>query len=481
LQKNGAKIYTTIDPNAQTDAENAVNQIMSKDTAFTGGGTTTVHGQTINKSEAAAMVSMDPTTGGIIAYYGGDGSTAYDLAATPHQPGSSFKPYVFTAGLQTHPDKIGLQSVYDGTDKQTIDGHLVHNSDGEGSPQMTVWDAMTQSVNTVFYKMGADDVGVKSVRQAALDAGIPDTINPAIGAPFVSLMNDTGQYKGSIDGGISIGQYPVRVIDQAQGYSTFADNGMYIPAHFVSKVTDINDNNVLYQFNTPAKQAFSSDPTTNSTIAATVTESLTQVAAKSGGGGFALSGGRPSAAKTGTQGYNDATGTATGYDSDAWTVGFTPKVVTAVWFGHSDHIAPIFGDYHNGVGAEKDYSVFGREEPAYIWQAYMNSYLNNSPIQQFGTSNLIQGGWNFVTNSQASAGATDGTNGGSGGSSSVTQTTDNGGGNGGSTTTDTTSSQPHHHTSTPPTGACGLLCTTGNTGNPGNGGNDTGAAGPGGG
>jgi membrane peptidoglycan carboxypeptidase len=362
LAASGAKVYTTIKPDAQQSSEQAVGKIMGADQDY--------------PDEGAALVSANPVTGEIIAYYGGDGSTSYDLATTPQQPGSSFKPYVLAAGLRTNPGQINLDTIYDGSDNQTIDGQLVHNSDGEGAPQISVRDAMTQSVNTVFYQMGAQ-VGVANVRQAAWDAGIPKQITSSLGPKFDSLQNDdpkTGAGTGTTELGISIGQYPVRPIDQAQGYATFASGGQYVPLHIVAKVTD-DGGNPLYQFRTAPKQAFSPDTSTNAAIAGTVTESMNAVASSSGDD---LAGNRPNAAKTGTAQFGD-----TGHNSEAWMVGYTPQVVTAVWFGNKKQPAPIYGNYHNGRGKARGYDVYGREEPGYIWQAYMDSYLNGKPVLPF--------------------------------------------------------------------------------------------------
>ncbi|GLY68863.1 transglycosylase domain-containing protein [Amycolatopsis taiwanensis] len=368
LFSSGAKIYTTIDPKSQGDAEAAVTKIMAADAEY--------------PDEAAALVSADPTTGGIMAYYGGDGSTSYDLAMTPQQPGSSFKPYVLTAALQNSPDTIGLDTMYDGSDNQTIAGHTVHNSDGESAAQISVKDAMTESINTVFYQMGYQ-VGVNNVRQAAWDAGIPKQITPALGDTFDTLQNvDNGKGTGVTELGISIGQYPVRPIDQAQGYATFANDGMYIPVHFVSRVTD-SGGGQIYQFATEPKPAFSSDATTNAAIARTVTESMTDVAAHSGD---PLAGNRPTASKTGTAQYLD-----TGHNAQAWMVGYTPQNVTAVWFGNKTKPGPIYGNYHNGKGKEHGYDVYGREEPAYIWKEYMDAHLSGKPVKQFSQGQLITG------------------------------------------------------------------------------------------
>ncbi|HKS46523.1 MAG TPA: transglycosylase domain-containing protein [Amycolatopsis sp.] len=370
LYSSGAKIYTTINPAAQEDAEQAVTKIMAANAQY--------------PDEASALVSVDPRSGGVLAYYGGDGSTSYDLAQTPQQPGSSFKPYVLAAALRKSPDTIGLNTMYDGSDNQTIAGQVVHNSEGESAGRISVKDAMTESINTVFYQMGAQ-VGVNSVRQAAWDAGIPKQITSSIGSTFDSLQNvdpKTGQGSGVTELGISIGQYQVRPIDQAQGYATLANDGMYVPVHFVGRVTDSSGGRI-YQFNSAPAQAFSSDASENAAIAHTVSAAMTDVAEHSD---LSLGGNRPSAVKTGTAQFGD-----TGHNSEAWTVGYTPQAVTAVWFGNKKQPAPIFGNYHNGKGKERGYDVYGREEPGYIWQEFMNAYLTGKPVKQLSLTGLIRG------------------------------------------------------------------------------------------
>src|SRR5262249_2220336 len=138
-------------------------------------------------------------------------------------------------------------------------------------------------------------------------------------------------------------------------------------------------------------------------IAKTVADSLPDVAKSSG---FALDGNRPADSKTGTQNYIAPDGTDNGDDSDAWTIGFTPQVVTSVWFGHWDKPGPIYGNDSNalGGGGPTGYKVFGREEPGQIWKTYMDSYLKDQPVEQFPTSPAdIGGSWNFITNSDQTA------------------------------------------------------------------------------
>jgi membrane peptidoglycan carboxypeptidase len=474
LQRMGAKVYTSIQPAAQASAEQSVQQAMAKDADYTNGGSLSfqgkpvvVDGKQIKATQAAALVSIDPTTGGIIAWYGGNdpNATQYDMADTPHQPGSSFKPYVFASALENNPQQEGLNSIYDGSNSLSIAGHVVHNSEGEGNGPVTVKTAMTQSINTVFYAMGVN-TGVKKVQATAWQLGIPQQIKntASTGPGTVTSLQDLN---GVTEGGVSIGQYPVRPRDQAQGYATLANYGNYIPSHFITKVTD-DTGATVYTFAQPAKPAFG-DEATSQSIAHTVIDSMTDVASTDK---LALNGNRPVAAKTGTQGYNDpVTGNPlNGWDSDAWMCGFTPNVVTAVWIGHYDRTAPIFGVGNNteAAGSHSPYVMFGHDDPGLIWKTYMDGVLGNTPAQQFASYNDINGQWNFMTNSAVTQPP-----------ASQSSQPNNPGGGGGNTTTQNTTQQTTTETTTDsPTqggGHCGLLCQTSNPG----GGNPVGGAGHG--
>jgi membrane peptidoglycan carboxypeptidase len=88
---------------------------------------------------------------------------------------------------------IGMNSLYDGNSPLVIDGHSYANSESRNYPKLTLREAMTQSVNTVFVRL-AQDVGPQAVREAAIQAGIPDQINgkramtePDSGAPALGI------------------------------------------------------------------------------------------------------------------------------------------------------------------------------------------------------------------------------------------------------------------------------------------------------
>ncbi|MDQ3886636.1 MAG: penicillin-binding protein, partial [Actinomycetota bacterium] len=347
LAVNGGRVVTTIDADAQKAARDAV--------------LTELKGQPENLH--SALVAIDPRSGGVLAYYGGQDGTGFDLAGGPAwNPGSSFKPFALLAALQ---QGIGLNAVFNGTSPMEIGGIEYTNSESASFNTLTLREAMARSVNTTFVQL-THEVGAEAVRDAAISAGIPATIEGE-----KSLVEADTQHPGL---GIALGQYPVRTIDMATAYATFANDGMRNGSFFIREYVD-SDGTKLYEHRPDPQPAFDkSDLERNSQFARNVTASLTSAAAASG---LRLDGGREVAAKTGTHQLGD-----TGSNAAAWMVGYTPSISTAVWVGDPAN-TPIL----DAEGRD----IFGRGLPGQIWQQFMNDYLEDRQREPFPPVELIGG------------------------------------------------------------------------------------------
>jgi membrane peptidoglycan carboxypeptidase len=324
IDTEGLTITTTVDPGRQEQAVEAARDVLD--------------GQPDNLR--SALVSIDPRSGAVQAYYGGENGVGVDYAQALRQPGSSFKPFVLSAALQSG-QGIGLGTTYDGSSPQTFNGVEVNNSEGFNCGSCTVKTAMTRSINTVFYRM-ALDVGPAAVIDAAHQAGIPADLLP------------------EAQGGIALGDQEVHPIDMASAFATFAADGVRHQPYLVSRVTAA-DGRVLFDRGIPTgEQAVPEN------VARNVTESMLDVASSSGIG----LGGRPVAAKTGTVQHPSLDN----QNKDAWTVGYTPQLSTAVWVG-TDTSEPI----QNASGRP----IFGRMLPGSIWRAYMSDALRGAEVERF--------------------------------------------------------------------------------------------------
>jgi membrane peptidoglycan carboxypeptidase len=363
IYAKGMTIKTTIDPKAQSDAISAIHQTFSGLTRQ-------------QRNMKNALVAVRPKDGAVLAYYGGPfgrnyahRKDQYDYAGLGSAaPGSSFKPYTLATALtqtidkKSHGTPITISSVVDGSYCVTIEGTKICNDPSDlaySSPHIKVATAMKYSLNTTFDQM-AQKVGPANVADTAHAAGVSKTIN---GKP--SLQNANGKTTF----GIGIGDYPVHPIDQAVGFATFANAGQAHAPYFVQSATASNGE-VVYQHKDSGNQAV------DKRVANDVTLTLEPIAEWSG---VPLAGGRPSAAKTGTEGIQ--VGKHAGGNSDAWMVGFTPQISTAVWVGSGNSTSPIVNSY----GAPE----YGRDLPGRAWQLFMDKWLAGKPALPLPTKQLI--------------------------------------------------------------------------------------------
>jgi membrane peptidoglycan carboxypeptidase len=363
-QKTGVTIQTSIDPKMQTAAEEAVDEVLVKGAQ--------------PEALKTSLTAIDPATGAVRAYWGGRGGRgSYDYAkGTLQEPGSSFKPFDLVAALQ---NGKGIGTTYDGssprqfgsgTDKVTIRNASAAPNCQKDCP---VKEAMILSLNTVFYDMVVNDIGIKPTVQAAHQAGIPNEVNLNDGkGPRKLLVGEDG---GNPNAGIAIGgdQAVVRPFDMASAYATFAARGVYRQPFFIVKITG-PDGAVLYQHADKPLSAFDPDQTKSQDIADNVTEVLKEIPKRSS---IPCAQGRECAAKTGTHELDPkvAPGGKVGMNSKAWTVGYTPSISTSVWIGRDEGSQPIM----DKSGA----NISGAGLPGKIWQTFMTKALAGTQMEKF--------------------------------------------------------------------------------------------------
>ncbi|WP_031936848.1 transglycosylase domain-containing protein [Prescottella defluvii] len=343
LNTEGLQITSTIDPQAQAAAIDAVETYMEGEPS----------------ELRTAVVSVDPRSGAVRAYYGGDDGSGYDFAQAGLQTGSSFKVFGLAAALD---QGIPLSQMYD-SGPLTVNGISIGNVEGESCGTCTIAEALKRSLNTSFYRqMLTLENGPQDIADIAHKAGIPEDI-PGVG-PSLTEPGGVGP-----NNGIVLGQYQSRPLDMASAYATLAASGVFHEPFFVQKVVT-SDGTVLLDRGTPTGQEV-----IDAAVADNTTAAMTPIAAYSRGHG--LSGGRPSASKTGTAQLGD-----TGANKDAWMVGYTPSLSTAVWVGTEQGL-PIKNSY-GGM-------IYGSGLPSDIWKATMDGALEGTSVEKFPTPAPVGG------------------------------------------------------------------------------------------
>ncbi len=323
--KGGLQIYTTFDPKMQQEALQARNDQLP-DT----GGKFTV-----------ALVALDPRTGAVKAMVGGPGfeNAKFNLATQGiRQPGSSFKTYVLVAALEAG---VRPTDIIDGTSPCRFPlpgGQPDYVIASEGAGVGPISKMITLSINCAFVRLGLI-VGLDRVIDTARRMGITSKLDPLPS--------------------MSIGSEEISPLEMASAYGVLAADGGRHPAYYVDKILDSSGDVIIQHDDSKAEQAVDVG------VARLATQML-QGVVKSGTGKRAALADRPVAGKTGTSQDN----------ADAWFIGYTPQLVTAVWMGASEGRIPM-----RNVGG---INVTGGSYPAKVWHEFMEKALEGQPVLQFG-------------------------------------------------------------------------------------------------
>lgn len=363
LKTGGYRITTTIDAKAQAAAEGAARR---------GANGSLMNGQKANVM--AAIVAIEPKTGRVLAYYGGDDATGHDYAGKNfengqltggHPAGSSFKVYTLAAALT---DGYSLESHFDPAAFQ--DGEFSIQNAGRDVDEScgnycTLEWATVHSYNVPFYKV-TKLMGVDKVTTMAKAAGISTMWNTGDGKAYDLTSKTFKQTSNSpFYYHAGFGQYPITVLDHASGVATLANRGAYNKPHFVLKVerpiagTD--------KFQPVGGEKLKADQTIDQGVADDVNYVLQKIPGQSS---HTLSGGRPATGKTGTWQCQN-----TKHNCHAWFVGSTKQIAAAVWVGNTGKEQPVYEK------SGKDISGAGL--PGNIWEKFMNAAHKGAGEQRF--------------------------------------------------------------------------------------------------
>jgi len=320
----GLRVYTTYDPVAQAHAEAAVDSLLPED----------------ERAFAASLAAVEPGTGRVRAIVGGPGFDVFEfnIATQKGRPtGSSFKPYVLAAAMEKGfipADQInGLGSCEFDNPGGFPNPYTANNFGGGGGSVSSLRSQTLSSSNCAYVRLGLI-VGLSNVADTARALGVTtDLSDLPISMP--------------------LGPKDITPLDMATAYATFANDGLQVDPIFIERVEDRQGNIILSNEPEPERAI--------STQSARLVTSVLEANVRGGTGTRARLPEQVAAGKTGTaQDF-----------ADAWFVGYTPHLATAVWMGNPDEQIPMRQVDRGSLGVG---SITGGSIPAMIWGAFNTAY-----------------------------------------------------------------------------------------------------------
>ena len=336
LYRGGITVTTTLDANAQASAEKASKEKLPA-----------------NKTGVqTSMVSLDTATGAVRALVGGPGfvpgRTEVNLALRRRQTGSSIKMFVLVAALEAGAQASDL---IDGTLPCTLPNPGLPSepfkiTKGVSHPVASFAEQTWLSINCAYARM-AQIVGLNRLPGEVYKLASSIYLRPDIFKiqPYASF---------------STGANELSPMDMAAGAQSMANGGVHHEPYFIEKIE--GPSGLLYQHQATPVQVISKE------VADASVDILKQTLIKGTARRDPLAGGRPAAGKTGTQDEN----------TNAWFVGFTKQLTTAVWVGDPKAYTPMVNiPEFKADGVDR---VTGNGYPVKIWKAYMDAAHTNLPV-----------------------------------------------------------------------------------------------------
>ena len=308
-----------------------------------------------------ALLCLDPKTGYVKAMMGGrdfSESQFNRAVSSRRQPGSAFKPIIYTAALEKGytPSTILMDSPVEYSDPDGGTYWAPKNYDKEFMGPITFRNALAHSRNVVTVKI-LEDIGVgfalQFIKKMGIESPIKRDLSIALGTSGISMLELTSAFAVFANGGERIKPIFIKKIVTMKG-EVLEENFPYI---------DMEENEEEEM--TGTSSPFSKEQVISPQNAFIMTH-LLQGVVQHGTGQRAKVLGRPIAGKTGT---------SSDY-SDAWFVGYTPSLLTGVWVGFDNKTS--LGEKETGARAALP-----------IWISFMSLALKNTPIEAFTPPNGI--------------------------------------------------------------------------------------------
>lgn len=325
-----------------------------------------------------AVFSMDAKTGDIVSYVGGSNynkSKFNRVVQAKRQPGSAFKPIIFAAALENGytPSTIVMDTPEAMPGFDSASSWKPKNSDGEYKGPVTFRTALEESRNIPTIKI-ADKIGVGNILKFAnrigFNAKLESNLSIALGTFGVSPRDMVSTFAIFANGGRFITPRGiVSVVDRdGKKYAiNEVEKDMKIPSSIEEEKSaediGVAQTGNVYTRNLSGRQVY--DPRL-----AYLMSNLLRGVVTYGTGGSARELGPNVGGKTGTT--NDYI--------DAWFIGFTPNIVTAVWAGFDDNKTLGYGEY-------------GAKSPLSVWKEYMRAAIRKYGDDSFEVPAGITQAW----------------------------------------------------------------------------------------
>lgn len=321
--KGGLKVNTTLNPKLQQLAQNALQQGIRQGI------------QEGLMSKQGALISIEPSTGYIVAMAGGYEFSTKDQFnrawQARRQPGSAFKIIVYTAAVDKGLTPSSI--VHDTPISYPQAGGKTwapRNDDGKFWGAITLRQALTWSRNIIAVRL-TEQIGLDTVIDYARRLGIQEHLEKNMS--------------------LALGSGVVTPLEMATIAATLANEGIRVDPSPFKTILDANGNTILDNALPKKTEAL---PVNTARI---MIDMMQDVIKK--GTGTRANIGRPAAGKTGT----------TSDFRDAWFVGFTPDLATAVWIGNDDYMPMVI--------------AYGGYIPAITWNRFMKEALKGKPVRDF--------------------------------------------------------------------------------------------------